>query len=451
MHIAIIGNGICGITAARYIRILSDHKITVISGETDHFYSRTALMYIYMGHLSYKDTKPYEDWFWDKNRINLIRDHVDQLETDRQILHLRKGDPLKYDRLVLATGSHSNFPHWHGNDLRGVQALYGIPDLENMEKYTQDTKNALVVGGGLIGIEMAEMLHSRGIPVTCLVRESGFYNRILPREESEMINREIRKHHIDLRLNTELKKLHPGENGRVQAAETKQGEKIPCQFAGITVGVHPNLDLVKNTPVRTNKGILVNDHLETNIAGIYAGGDCAEWENPQPGRKPIEPIWYTGKIMGETIARNICGESTPYRPGVFYNSAKFFTVEYQVYGTINTQLAPDEATLYWEHPSEHKSIRINYDKNTGQVKGFNLMGIRYRHLTCSRWIKEGAHIEKILEMLPEANFDPEFTRQYESQVIEKYNTQNPGKNLVVKRKKGLPGILSFKWLKIASP
>ena len=90
MHIAIIGNGISGITAARFIRKLSDHKITVISAETDHFFSRTALMYIYMGHMRYEDTKPYEDWFWDKNRINLLNAYVEKVDTQNKKLVLKR-------------------------------------------------------------------------------------------------------------------------------------------------------------------------------------------------------------------------------------------------------------------------------------------------------------------------------------------------------------------------
>ena len=105
-HVCIIGNGIAGVTAARHIRKLrsaQECKITIISAETDHFFSRTALMYIYMGHMTYEHTKPYEDGFWSKNNINLMRDYVTRVDTERQKLQLQSGGDLEYDVLLLAT------------------------------------------------------------------------------------------------------------------------------------------------------------------------------------------------------------------------------------------------------------------------------------------------------------------------------------------------------------
>ena len=181
-HIVIIGNGISGITAARHIRKRSDHRITVISSETEHFFSRTALMYIYMGHMQYAHTKPYEDFFWEKNRIVLKKARVSSVDFGTSELHFEDGEKMVYDDLILATGSQPNKFGWPGQDLKGVQGLYSFQDLETMERDTNGIAHAVIVGGGLIGIEMAEMLASRRIHVTFLVREEGFWNNVLPKE-----------------------------------------------------------------------------------------------------------------------------------------------------------------------------------------------------------------------------------------------------------------------------
>jgi NAD(P)H-nitrite reductase large subunit len=439
--VAIIGNGISGITAARHIRKGSDYEITIISDETDHFYSRTALMYIYMGHMQYKNIKPYEDWFWAKNRFNLVRDYVKGIEFENRRLLLSKNGIMEYDVLIIATGSRPNKFGWPGQDLAGVQGLYGMPDLENMEKFTKEIDRAVIIGGGLIGIEMAEMLHSRHIPVTFLVREKSFWNRILPAEESAMINRHILKHGIDLRLNSELKEIKGDEKGRAKAVVTKTGEEIACQFVGLAVGVSPNIDFLKDSGLETNRGILVDRFFRTNQPDVYAIGDCAEYKEPPSGRKAIEQVWYTGRIHGETVAQTILGNPTAYQPSVWFNSAKFMDIEYQVYGHVPA--LPDEKYehLYWEHPSGEKSVRIVYEKESQVIAGFNLMGIRYRHEVCDLWIKTRKLVSEVLTELEKANFDPEFYDRYENHLQQMYLQKYPDQ--AMEKKKGWFGM--FNW------
>ncbi len=420
-HIVIIGNGISGITAARHIRKKSDHKITVISAETDHFFSRTALMYIYMGHMKYEHTKPYEDWFWAKNRIDLKRAYVESVNTNSKTLTLSGGESLAYDKLILATGSKSNKFGWPGQDLKAVQGLYSYQDLESMERDTKDITRAVIVGGGLIGIEMAEMLLSRNIPVTFLVRESSFWNNVLPPEESDMINRHIREHHVDLRLSTELKEILSDENGRARAVVTGDGEEIACQFVGLTAGVSPNIDFLKSSGIEINRGIVVDPYLKTSAEDVYAIGDCAEFSEPNGERRPIEQVWYTGRMMGETVAESICNTPTRYTPGHWFNSAKFFDIEYQTYGWVWATPKENEASFYWEHEEGKLCLRLVFDKESHQLLGVNNFGIRLRHHAFDKWFNQEKSVEYVLEHLADANFDPELYKTYEEEIIRKFN------------------------------
>jgi hypothetical protein len=141
-------------------------------------------------------------------------------------------------------------------------------------------------------------------------------------------------------------------------------------------------------------------------------------------------------MMGEVAAYNVCGKEVAYDPGVWFNSAKFMDIEYQVYGQVSGRIPEEHASLYWEHEDGRKGIRILYDKTGGHVVGFNLMGIRYRHELCDKWLAEGAHVEKVLQNLGAANFDPEFYKQYEQQLVNLYNQQT-GKQLKLKKRRGL--------------
>ena len=426
-HIVIIGNGISGVTAARHIRKLSDKKITIISAETEYFFSRTALMYIYMGHLTFQHTKPYEDWFWKKNRIELKKGYVKTVETKSKTLHFAEGDVLQYDKLVIATGSKPNKFGWPGQDCEGVMGMYHKQDLENLEKHAPNNevcKRAVIVGGGLIGIELTEMLNSRNIPVTFLVREDSFWDAVLPEGESAMINRHIKNHHIDLRLGNNLKEIVSDENGKVKSIIIQEtGEEIACDVVGLTAGVSPNIGFIKDSEIETGRGVKVNRYLETNIPDVYAIGDCAEQHEGINGRKPIEAVWYTGRMMGETVAQTICGNRMQYKPGHWFNSAKFLDIEYQTYGWVFAKPQENEAHFHWKHEDDTKCITVCYDKNTNEFLGINTFGIRMRHEIFDTWLTEKRDVDYVMNHLPEANFDPEFYSRFENAILFKYNSQ----------------------------
>lgn len=438
-NIIIIGNGIAGVTAARHIRKHSDHRIIIISAETDYFFSRTALMYVYMGHMKFEHIKPYEDWFWTKNRIELVRGYVTQVDPDNKQLLVDNTKKLHYDKLIIATGSKPNKFGWPGQDLHGVQGLYSKQDLDLLEinaPNKEKCKRAVIVGGGLIGIELAEMLRSRDIPVTFLVRESSFWNGILPEGESQMINEHIREHHIDLRLSANLKEIVPDGNNRVKAVIVQEtGEEIPCDFVGLTAGVSPNVDFLKDSGIELGRGVKVNRFLETNKKDVYAIGDCAEQREAIGNRRPIEAVWYTGRLMGETVAQTICGNRIEYKPGHWFNSAKFLDIEYQTYGWVFSERSKKEYEehFHWRHSKEKICITVAFHKETQQFLGINTFGIRLRHEIFDRWLTEERNVDYVMEHLIDANFDPEFYKNYEKEIISKYNS-GFGKSLESKKK-----------------
>lgn len=428
-HIIIIGNGISGVTAARHIRKLSNKKITIVSAETDYFFSRTALMYIYMGHMKFEHTKPYEDDFWVKNDIQLKNAFVNNVNSEKKTISFNTGEEMKFDKLILAVGSKPNKFGWPGQDLDGVRGLYSYQDLNYLEHFAPNNKvckRAVIVGGGLIGIELAEMLSTRNIPVTFLVRESSFWNGVLPKGESEMINRHIQNHHIDLRLATNLKEIIADENGKAKAVVIQEtGEEIPCNFVGLTAGVSPNIDFLKDSNIELGRGIKVNRFLETNCKDIYAIGDCAEQQQPIGNRRAIEAVWYTGRMMGETVAQTICGNKLEYKPGHWFNSAKFFDIEYQTYGWVFSERnkKENEIHFHWKHQDNTKCITIATDANTGKFLGINTFGIRMRHEVFNRWLTEEKDSDYVVKHLAEANFDPEFYRSFEEEIISAYQLQ----------------------------
>ena len=156
----------------------------------------------------------------------------------------------------------------------------------------------------------------------------------------------------------------------------------------------------------------------TNTADVFAIGDCAEIREPGATRGKVTAVWYTGRMMGETVAENLLGGARDYDPGIWFNSAKFFDLEYQVYGEVPaaTSKGAEEspASLLWMAPGGRQSVRIVH--RNGAVIGFNLMGTRYRHRICESWIQEQRSVEYVLKHLNDAQFDPEFSRRWTREI-----------------------------------
>ena len=410
-HIVIIGNGIAGVTAARHIRKLSDKRITIISAETDYFFSRTALMYVYMGHMKFEHTQPYENWFWEKNRIELKNGYVKQVQTDNKMLALESGELFPYDKLIIATGSVPNKFGWPGQDLKGVQGLVSKQDLELLEINAPNNEvceGAVLIGGGLIGIELAEMLHTRNIPVTFLVREKAFWSGVLPMPDAQMISEHITSHHIDLRHEEELDEIIGDENGRVKAVKTKKGEIIECDLVGLAAGVSPQIKFLVGSGIETDRGVLVDRHLQTNIPDVYAIGDCAQQREPIGERKSVEAVWYTGRMMGETLAQTICGNPMEWNPGHWFNSAKFMDIEYQTYGWVWNEPKEGHEHYHWQDAQNKRAITIEFDVASRQFIGINTFGIRMKHEVFDQWLTDKQTVDHVIKNLSSSSFDPEF-------------------------------------------
>ena len=202
-RVVIIGGGFAGLAAARG---LEEQELQVVLIDKHNYHTFQPLLYqVATGGLEPDSIAfPLRKRFNDVENFYFRLAEVTNIDADQKEVQTTIGN-LAYDYLIIATGSKPNKFGWPGQDLKGVQGLYSKQDLDNLEKYAPNKdvcKRAVIVGGGLIGIELAEMLRSRDIPVTFLVRESSFWNGVLPDGESAMINEHILEHHIDLRLST---------------------------------------------------------------------------------------------------------------------------------------------------------------------------------------------------------------------------------------------------------
>ena len=422
MHIVIIGNGISGVSVAKSLREYSDAEITIVSSESMSFFSRPALMYVFMGKMRFKDILPFPSDYWVKNKIKKVYGAVKEIDAENQTIVLDNGNVLSYDKLVLALGSQPKSLGLGEFNLEGIQGFYSLQDVEKLQDSSKKIKHASIIGGGLIGVELAEMFVSRGISFTFWVREKWFGSNFLPQEEAKIVTNHLTSKNINIKFEREIIGFEADDSNMVKSVESQSGEKVDSDLVCVCIGVEPKVDWLKSTDVQTRAGVLVNAYLQTNIPSIYAVGDCVECINPVHGRKSIETLWYTGRLMGEYLGKNILQVNPPpYEPGIYFNSAKFFDLEYQVYGDVPTSFPESYGTVFWKHPTKDKSIRLVFNATNKEFIGCCVLGIRFRQEVCEKWIKEKWKISEILPLLSEANFDSEFSTRYERELLDIYN------------------------------
>ena len=386
MHVVIIGNGIAGITAARTIRELSDHAVTVISDEAPFHFSRPAMMYLSTRQLSLEHVQPLSEREIKKLGIVMLHDRVVAIDVSSKRCDLYAGGAIYPDVIVLATGSEPTLYHVPSRVNPTVITYTQLSDVAILDEEVSKARKIAVVGGGLIGAEVAEILHARRAPFVWHIREEGIYRSHLPQQESELITHHIRSFGVDVRLGSSL-------NGLVDDEDT--------DLVVMCTGVRPRTKLARSSGIECLDGIVVSDEFATSIPDIYAIGDCAQ---PPWG---VEQRWHSGKQHGWHVAHVICNNAKGFQQPLFTNGAKFFDLEWQVYGAVPCDGA---RSYYWKDRVGNRCIRVAHDAH-GRVCGIHAIGIRLRQTVCEQWINQGATVDHVRQCFHDAVFDPSFERE----------------------------------------
>ncbi|MFN7145720.1 MAG: FAD-dependent oxidoreductase, partial [Myxococcota bacterium] len=245
MHHVIVGNSVAGIEAAIALRNRdAAARITVVSAEHPHFFARTALMYVFCGQLSLRDTEPHDRGLYERMRFTRVHDRVMRLRPDARALDLASGGTLAYDTLLLAVGSVARPLPWAPDHGPGMHHFVTLADLEKLDAAAKPGQVAAVVGGGLVGVEVAEVLHQRGLRVHFLVREPWYFPVALDEHEAALVAAHIRAHGVDVRLDTAV--LRAERRGERIALGLPDGELVVDQIVG-AIGVVPNTGFLRGS------------------------------------------------------------------------------------------------------------------------------------------------------------------------------------------------------------
>jgi NADPH-dependent 2,4-dienoyl-CoA reductase/sulfur reductase-like enzyme len=416
----VVGNGVCGIEAALALRRReAEARITVVSDEHDHFFSRPALMYVLCGQLDLRATEPWDRALYERMGFERVRGRAASLDAPGRALVLADGSRLGYDKLLLAVGSRGRPAPWPGSEGPGLHYFVTLRDLEGLERDAQPGRRAVVIGGGLIGVEVAEVLKQRGLSVVFAIRENWYFPLALDRNEAALVSEHMRAHGVDVRLGVNVEEILR-DAGRIRGVRIG-AEEVPADLVVSAIGVVPNTGFLQGSGLALSRGgaVEVDDALRTSLPDVWAAGDCANVTWADGSRRP-EQLWYTARDQGRVAAASMLEDRAAYRRGAWYNSAKFFDLEYTTAGWVpvllnwdNTPIdpGPDVRTWFQRVPGRFESQRVVCKGD--RVVGFNMLGGRWNHEPMLGWIHERRRLDYVLTRLGEAQFDEELTPRFQ--------------------------------------
>lgn len=321
----IVGNGVAGTTTAETLRKNdSSCRITLLTDESYPLYNRVALP-PYIKHRAAREKVFMRTVEVHRERgIDLrLETRVERVDTRGKTVLTDQGEELAYDALLVATGGRPLPVRSAGAE--GTGAIYNFQYFDDAEAIVERmcvAKTAVVVGGSYIAYELAEAFRHNGLETTWIIRGPYFLRRVLDPEGGALVDEIARRHGVQMIYGEEVEQIERS-NGTIGGVLTNSGRRVPCEMLGAGLGMRMNLDLLAGTPVETHDGILANEYLETNVAGVFAAGDVAEFFDVAIGRHNMMGTWGNSAGHGRVAALNMAGQKTVYEDIPMYSSSLF--------------------------------------------------------------------------------------------------------------------------------
>ncbi len=361
----IIGTGVAGMTAAEAIyKQDPSSDILLIGAEPHKFYSRPGLAYYLTGELPEKQL-----YLPQAQQFQRLAARVTALHPQEHRVTLANGDSLPYDRLLIATGSSAVEISTPGANLEGVVKLDNLDDARRILKLTRRAKRAVVIGGGITALELVEGLRARRLKTHYLLRGTHYWRSVLDPTESKIVEQRLTEEKVKLHYNTELTQIL-GRRNRVVGVETKDGRQIKCDLIAIAVGVKPRLELAESAKLHVDKGILVDEYLQTSAPDVFAAGDVAQVFDPFSGASVLNTLWSAARAQGDVAGQNMAGSKLLYRKKVPLNVTRLAGLTTAIIGMVGRGVVDDDApgivrgdSETWRHLPDSIAAQSHFEVN----------------------------------------------------------------------------------------
>lgn len=324
-HYLIIGGGIAGTTAADTIRKNdSEGSITIVSDEPYALYSRIMLSKpnFFLGKIPLDSIWLKKmDWY-KKNSINIILGKAAAgMNVKKKTIALEDKTVIQYEKLLLAIGGRVRKWEVEGENKNGIYYLRNLDDGKAIISKIKNIKKAICIGGGFTSFEMCDILKLRGLEVTSVIREPFFWDPILDEPSGKMIEKALIKSGIKIIHNAQVKKVF-GEK-TVKGIELDNESKIPCDLIMVGIGITTECEWIKSAGIKTKRGILADEYLETNIQNVWTAGDCAEFYDLILDEQVQLGNWVNAQNQGRIAGLNMAGKREPFQMVSFYTTQGF--------------------------------------------------------------------------------------------------------------------------------
>jgi NAD(P)H-nitrite reductase large subunit len=334
MRYVIVGSGVAGLAACEAIRSLDKTGEIFFLGDDPHgYYSRPGLAYYLTGEMDEKGLFPRSKNDWLSLNLRYIQGRVTRICPGEHLIEINGESQLGYDRLLVAVGAQANRLDVPGAELEGVVKLDHMEDARRILKLARRGKKAVVVGGGITALELAEGLLSRGVKVHYLLRGKRYWSNVLDEQESHIVEHRLQEDGVKIHHHSEVVELL-GKRGRVESVRLLDGRAMKCDILAYAIGIRPRVELAREAGLAIDRGILANEYLQTSNPDIYVAGDVAQVYDPLSKRSIIDSLWGPAREQGYTAGLNMAGKRQAYIKVVPFNVTRLAGLTTTIIGTV---------------------------------------------------------------------------------------------------------------------
>ncbi|AEN05529.1 NAD(P)/FAD-dependent oxidoreductase [Halolamina sp.] len=303
----IIGDGVAGSSAAETLREEApDADITVITDEGEALYNRILIKEFAKGKLPAAPISIHdEEWYEDRDidlRLNTL---VVDVDTEGKNVVSHDGEEFAYDKLLLATGGTPSQLPVDNSDAEGIHHFWTFQDARKIKENVEEAETGVIVGAGLLGIDFAAICGAQDVEANYLMRGNAWWRYALSEEGAEILHDAMRERGVTPVFDSGVDHFETDDDGHIEAAVDPNGDRYEADFAGVAIGLNMNTEIIQDTPIEFDDGIITDEYMRTNLDDVFAAGDTTEFNDLILGERAQNGAWGSAKAQGDNAAKNM--------------------------------------------------------------------------------------------------------------------------------------------------